>query len=120
MNDLSSVNPHIINFDLTEDQLQLTAYALEAATGQNPHTNAFTVEDVARAIILLRGGAYFVNYEDYPDYTNYADHDYYVTNYMDGVAELDRLVGPVEWHDELAPVAVGEGNATTVTITITH
>lgn len=111
----------IIDFALTEEQVQLTAQALEAVTGQNPRTNAFSVEDVARAIIVARWGDRSAAYDEFPDFSHdYEGGDHYTTNYMDGVAELDRLAGPVEWHDEVAPVVVREGNATTVTITITH
>ena len=111
----------IIDFALTEEQVQLTSHALEAVTGQNPRTNAFSVEDVARAIIVARWGDRSATYDEAPDFTHdYEGGDHHVTNWMDGVAQLDRLAGPLEWHDELAPVVVREGHATTVTITITH
>lgn len=120
-------NP-IINFDITEAQTQLAAYALEAATGQNPHTNTFTPEDVARAIILIRGGAFLEFYDDVPDFSSDEDYDRYVINYMDGVAELDRLVGPLVIRDqrkrtleqhEVIRTIVSDRMVTTETITIT-
>lgn len=128
MNDLSSVNPPIINFSPTEAQTQLAAYALEAATGQNPLANTFTPEDVARAIIIIQGGAFLEVYDDVPDFTSEEDHDRHLTNYMDGVAELDRLVGPLVVRDKLKRIMeqhevnrtiVSDRMVTTETITIT-
>lgn len=81
----------IINFDLTEDQVQLTRVALEVATGRNPKTDTLTVEDVARAIALIQLLELF---RDVPDLASEEELDRQVCNYMDGVGELIDLLGP--------------------------
>lgn len=98
-----------IDFDLTEDQVQLTALALEAATGKDPNTNTFTVEDVARATILLNGSSLLEVYDDAPDFASDEELNRQGTNYLDGVAELDRLVGPLLSRDGFKRISGGSG-----------
>ena len=86
-------NP-IINFDLTEDQVQLTRLALEVATGQNPKTNNLTLEDMVRTIILIQGSGLLELYRDVPNIASEEELDRQVCNYMDGVGELIDLLGP--------------------------
>ena len=84
----------IINFDPTKDQVQLTRVALEVATSQNPKTDTFTVEDVARAIALIQGSGLLELFRDVPDFASEEELDRQVCNYMDGVGELIDLLGP--------------------------
>lgn len=83
-----------IDFDLTKDQVQLTKRALEAATGKDPETHAFTVEDVVRAIALIQGSGLLELYRDVPDIASEEELNRQVCNYMDGVGELIDLLGP--------------------------
>ena len=96
-----------IDFALTKDQEQLTRIALEVATGKDPNTNAFTVEDVARATILLNGSGLLDFFNDSPDFSSDEDLNRQVTNYLDGVAELDRLVGSLLSRDGFEPISGG-------------